>query len=303
MKAIKFSLVTLALLGLAACGSGGGGSTTKGNTANNSDKANQLLPNIEKDQLPKELEQRIQKEKATSSYLISVEDEMAKDNKFIMFGKDFGTNLLPLDLFPRYKLVQENWSNSATVGNMQVQDKGFWRVYNQLYSGVVGHTVYESMENGKIMTNPPENSYDILSVVGINTEESQLPKSNTYTYQGIAFDMKEKGNLVYSVDFGAKEGSGKITGLSNYGVITLEKGKIGAIFNEDKEMNERFKDNHIGISGNASSQKALENDLVQGYELQFFGPNAEEIGGFVKSKNKRYLNDPSDAPIGFGGKR
>ena len=53
-----------------------------------------------------------------------------------------------------------------------------------------------------------------------------MPTRGKATYTGVAFNNEEKGTLAYDVDFGKKEGQGKIEGLSQYGTITLQPAKF-----------------------------------------------------------------------------
>lgn len=78
--------------------------------------------------------------------------------------------------------------------------------------------------------------------------------------------------MSYTVNFADKTGSGKIIGLGDQ--IILEQGQI---------------------SGAGISSTAKQDNISGSYSLEFFGKEAEEIGGKVSLDGK-------DA-VGFGGTR
>lgn len=115
---------------------------------------------------------------------------------------------------------------------------------------------------------------------GVATRAEQIPASGKATYNGVAFDISDRGTLTYHVDFGAKQGEGQIQGLSRYGNITLHPAKIG-----------NGNGNGAKIEGKASTVgKSME------YDARFFGYGAEEILGTV-------TNDDTVEYIGFHGTR
>lgn len=282
---MKLALLGGALLGLVACGGGGGGSGSSSGAVSNDISA--------------EMAERIKREKVIIAVVdLEALDEPTFNTKFILKGRDFGAEKVDLDLFPRYQLVvQENWTEEYDTKKGHYADKGFWRVYNQLYSAVVGDADTEVIENPMKASIGPLNfydNYDTLYVVGVNTPEKQLPSSGLSTYKGVAFDANESGVLHYQVDFAKKEGSGTITGLEKFGTITLETGKIGNLSLNSQKADSYFKENQVGITGGATAEKIADvtsdktttRDVVKGYDLQFFGPNAEEITGIVKTSKQ-----------------
>lgn len=319
---IKLSLVTLALLGLAACGSGSGGSASTSEPVKN-DKTPAVVNKGEKPNNSTnsgdEPKQKVPKfSKVASTVTSSVDDIPTRNTKFIIFNKDFGKNDIELDLFPKYELSQEKWEESFEVGDDKENEKGFWRVYNQTYSAVMGSGETYRFGVGQQQFTDPERDFDIETITGLNTQEKDLPAAMVATYKGVAFDINEQGKLHYQVDFGKKEGFGEITGLSKYGKITLEKGTIGNLSKNSKDLEDYFSENQMGITGLAKAEKSPEyaaitgrpavRDVVRAYDLQFFGPKAEEIGGIVRTEDQYIENGSSrdeylDANIGFGGKR
>lgn len=305
---MTLAALSTALFGLVACGGGGGGSSSGASVINN--------------QISPEMAERIKREKAlTTAVDAEALDKPVFNNKFIIKGQDFGQKDVELDLFPRYQLVKENWSEEYETKQGKYSEKGFWLVYNQLYSGIVGDTdteVLQSPYEHVIGMQNAYNNYDIVLAVGVNTLEKQLPTSGLITYKGVAFDMTQQGTLNYHVDFAKKEGSGSITGLDKFGTITLETGKISNISLNSREADNYFEKNQVGITGLAKAEKIADviwdkvttRDIVKGYDLQFFGPNAEEITGIVKTDKQagvdgHFLSNPPErhyeGRIGFAG--
>ncbi|HDL5700445.1 TPA: transferrin-binding protein-like solute binding protein, partial [Mannheimia haemolytica] len=134
-------------------------------------------------------------------------------------------------------------------------------LYNQQYSVVVGN--YSSKTgtiNGGFVS---ENSFN-PSARGLKTKVDSIPTEGNATYLGHAFDAyhtgsEGQGKLSYNVDFGKRIGSGKVDSLRHEPNVVLAEGKISK----------------GGISGKASSSF----DSDGSYRIEFFGPNAEEIGG------------------------
>lgn len=307
---MKLSLLAFSLAGLVACSSGGSGSAdSTPNTATPASQTNSgqplsqssgnnspTIPNTTAPLSPN-LAQQIKEQKVVGLYVSEVEGKPTKNTQFLMLGTDFGTKPIELDKFPRYQLVKENYTNKYLTGDNKAEEEGgYVRVYNQTYSAVVGMTFYHIVESGKHSTS--EDTYQIFNVVGVHTTQDQLP-NNQATYKGIAFDDREQGGkITYHVDFANKTGSGEITGLERYGKISLHQGSIRNLTNEDQEW-AVYKDNNQGIKSAATSEKIGD---VRGYELLFFGPNAEEISGFVKETppEDKSISSLPNYKIGFG---
>ncbi|ERH26372.1 lipoprotein GNA1870 like protein, partial [Aggregatibacter sp. oral taxon 458 str. W10330] len=139
-------------------------------------------------------------------------------------------------------------------------------IYNQPYSIIVANT------KSGVRNYSPINELSNVQITGLKTKLDAIPTEGTANYSGKAFDAKNNGALDYNVNFANKTGSGTITGLGNN--ITLEQGSI---------------------SGSGISSSATQGYKSGSYSLDFFGKNAEEIGGKVTLDGK-------DA-VGFGGTR
>ncbi|EXI61409.1 Slam-dependent surface lipoprotein [Mannheimia granulomatis] len=107
-----------------------------------------------------------------------------------------------------------------------------------------------------------------VEVRGLKTDK--LPTEGRATYKGKAFDAHgdaglNGGSLTYDVDFSNRKGSGKVE--NEYGGhINLEQGNI----------------ENGGISSTAHRYHK-DNSIESGsYNIEFFGPKAEEIGGKIE---------------------
>ena len=139
-------------------------------------------------------------------------------------------------------------------------------IYNQPYSIIIADTT-SGMRNDSTI-----NELSNVRITGLKTKLEAIPTEGTANYSGKAFDAKEEGVLAYRVDFSNKTGSGTITGLGED--ITLNKGSI---------------------SKTRISSTATQSYKSGSYSLDFFGKNAEEIGGKVSFDGKDV--------VGFGGTR
>lgn len=291
---LKLSLLSITLCGLVACGSSGGSGGTPSPTPN---QATEITPsnNSHTVSVPQNIDQQIKEQKTFSMYTYEVMDKPTHSTQFILLNTDFGTREIELDNFPRYQLVKENYTDKYLTADNETQgESGYIQVYNQTYSGIIGEeSLYTITKFGKSLASG--DNYQVYDIIGVHSTQEQLPH-NQATYKGIAFDKEKVGNITYHVDFANKTGNGEITGLEKYGKITLNQGSISALTNEDKEW-QVYKDKNLGIRASASSEK---NTAVDGYDLLFFGPNAEEINGFVKEKDDSLMPDYRDYKIGFG---
>lgn len=299
---MKLALLGGALLGLVACGGGGGSGSPSG--------ADSMIS--QKPEISPELAAQIKVEKVISTATSEVGDKPVTNSKFIILGKNFGLNDVELDLFPKYKLVREVWNESYESENDKYREEGFWRVYNQDYSAVVAETQTLHLLNDKRQLEDPYRQFGVEDIVGLRTSAKELPTKGNITYKGVAFDFDQQGSLIYHVDFANKQGFGEITGLEKFGKITLESGGIGNLIQSSLDAKDIFDEPEIGITSTAKSEKNDEftategfqvTRVVKGYDLQFFGPNAVEIGGVVKTEENIHSNPRKDldAPIGFAG--
>lgn len=296
MSIKKLTLASLILIGLTACGSSGSGSGSnhkspeqkiteqkqelkdkadaakveaqrlKKQAEKAKEKAESLAKEAEKAKTEAErlAQEKAEKAKAEAERLAKeaekakaeaerlakekAEKEKSEEQKIIdakggVDNKQIGLSEIPV--------IKEDGGKKETYGSL----------YNQKYSVVKAQIV----KTGDDLSNV--NS--IVEVKGLNTEK--LPSEGKATYNGTAFDAHEDkgvyaGNLTYDVNFAERKGSGKITNASLDNYINLNEGTIDSTKGTISAVADYHKDNIV------------QNGV---YEVQFFGPNAEEIGGKV----------------------
>ncbi|MGX2957600.1 factor H binding protein domain-containing protein [Ursidibacter arcticus] len=138
-------------------------------------------------------------------------------------------------------------------------------LYNQKYSVVKADYTGKSGWIG-YYNNPINESHTNVTASGIKTELSALPLEGKATYTGQAFNASQNGSLSYTINFSERTGTGTISGIF-VGDITLDKGNI--------------EQGRISSTASLSSNNSVEGS----YELEFFGPKAEEIGGKLSIYN------------------
>ena len=122
-----------------------------------------------------------------------------------------------------------------------------------------------------------------------HNQENQLPTTGIVRYQGHAFAGTDEihGRLDYSINYGGRTGSGQITGLPDFGNITLRTGNL------DRD--------NSNITGVAESQRRGNGN----YHLNIFGPQANEIAGRAHDFTTRQNggNLIYNREVGFSGSR
>lgn len=176
----------------------------------------------------------------------------------------------------------------------QAHYDGTLKLYKQKYSVIAASYVdnqYRS-NNG----NRPEKvgEFSVDDIQGEITPYAKLPANGRYTYTGEAFNgRRDKGVLSYTVDFAKKTGSGTVTGMKDFGLITLKEADITRI--DDKPFA-----GGSGLEGEAVSAKGDRGD----YGLGLFGPKAEELAGSIDLVRPGKDDDEAqEFSIGVGGKR
>ena len=140
-------------------------------------------------------------------------------------------------------------------------------IYNQKYSIVVAN--YSHMDGTYNGIPVYETKYNV-ETRGLHTNVNNIPAEGNATYNGKAFGRaKDIGNLTYTVDFNSTIGSGTVDGL-DIGRVTLQSTSI--------DQNR--------LSGQASTESFTNGS----YNLSFFGPKAEEIGGQMNITGDTYDN-------------
>ena len=196
------------------------------------------------------------------------------------------------DEYQQGKIISEDIYQVTETNNDYVVKKVQRKMlYNQKYSATIAdYYVQESYDKETGRLTEFDTLMANIRTQGLKTQVADLPKEGSATYSGKAFhglvnttlpqsegsnsskEVKASGNMSYTVNFADKTGSGKIIGLGDQ--IILEQGQI---------------------SGAGISSTAKQDNISGSYSLEFFGKEAEEIGGKVSLDGK-------DA-VGFGGTR
>jgi len=159
---------------------------------------------------------------------------------------------------------------------------GNLRIYEQPYSMVIG-TVY-THDSGNLMDEEDDlNVHEVAAVMGLETTSATIANlAITATYTGAAFNATQQGLLSYTMNFASGWGFGSIVGLAQSGQVDLNAAQVMGNM----------------IAGKATVAVAPGADVD--YYLNFYGPNAEEIAGVVRTVDP---NLEGASEIGFGGKR
>lgn len=172
-------------------------------------------------------------------------------------------------------------------------------IYNQKYSVVTGNyhkqdreyqTFEYYYEDGDDRNSSPSHfryvnrtqtteNYDVNDARGFKTPVDKFPTEGKATYNGVAFDAKKQGELTYTVNFAERKGSGEITGLDHIGDITLQ----------EADLYKSASDGNMKIKGYAvANDWQNEGGVTGNYNVDFFGPNAEEIAGKITLSQGQY---------------
>ncbi len=197
-------------------------------------------------------------------------------------GRDYGNNsTLDIGHLWQNKLTNFQYILKANGRNLEA---GQLEVYKRSYSAIVGAHVNQRYAQDGSVTEP--NEFQIRSIQGTLTPENQLPTTGTIRYQGHAFAGSDErnGRLDYSINYGGRTGSGQITGLPDFGNITLRTGNL---------------DRHgSNISGGRAESQLRGNG---NYQLNIFGPNADEIAG--RAYGFTTPSGKANREVGFSGSR
>ena len=202
-------------------------------------------------------------------------------------GRNYGNNST-LDIGHLWQNRLTNFQYILKANGRNLED-GQLEVYKRSYSAIVGAHVRNRYAPDGTQQQAQPNEFQIRSIQGTLTQENQLPTTGTVRYQGHAFAGSDErnGRLDYSINYGGRTGSGQITGLPDFGNITLRTGNL-----------DRHNSN---ITGVAESQRRGNGN----YHLNIFGPNANEIAGkahnFTTQQNGGNLI--YNREVGFSGGR
>ena len=209
--------------------------------------------------------------------------EKSQEEQFAAIAKIFKKNYITnSDNYPKNQILNIPLTTSEHL-NIHYENSG--KVYNQTYSITLMNYSKETRDE----YDPIPTERFTIHNTGLQTKEDGLPTEGRATYTGKAFSLENNGDLTYNVNFSERKGSGSITGFQKYGTITLEEAPLKV----------RQLSKQVGIqNGNITLEKdaSIGNYNHPGYQLDFYGPKAEEIGGTVS------FGSNIDS-IGFGGTR
>lgn len=179
--------------------------------------------------------------------------------------------------------------------------QGWRHIYQLPYSIVVRTENSIDTRNDVDFTNGQNSRVD-FDIAGLATTELGLPAEGKATYVGRAInDTGGTATLRYNLDFANRVGSGHIIGYTDSGIINLNEAGITKLSLKGKDV--------LGITGDAVAAKPSSwvEDVNGKYGLGFFGPEAQEIAGFVEFNSRyedgNYLNKDKKVEFGFGGTR
>lgn len=116
---------------------------------------------------------------------------------------------------------------------------------------------------------------------GAMTRINDVPVNGQAQYRGFASDGRARGELTYNIDFGKREGSGTISGLSHFGEITLHK----AFLEKSQAPGSTIQSTIIRNGAVSSTKNDFDAGFLTEYRLTLYGPKAKELGGNIDSSS------------------
>lgn len=325
MSIKKVTLASLILLSLTACSSGGSGGNSNNATKPNA-KPQTTQQQTDKAAAEKSAKEKAAREKAEAERLAaekSVKEkaeaerlaaekaakekveadrlaaEKASKEKAERLEKEFaeldvlkGINSAEFPTGIVHRNLNKDYSYDDGNGYREGKSQ---HLYNQKYSAVMANTYWSENTGWKDGKYINEFIYDAsVEIKGKKTEN--IPTEGIATYSGIAFHYQDEyaknyKKLTYIVDFYNRIGSGKVQDPNGF-LYTLNQGKLD-------------KDGLISGSVVRTDERELvaKVDTRNGsYEIEFFGPNAEEVGGEMLLETDD-LNSKMDNTFGLSGTR
>lgn len=204
-------------------------------------------------------------------------------------------------------------------------------IYKQEYSAVLGELT-QGDDGGKKVY-----GFKLGKVAGKATSKDYLSRqvagNAKLTYEGKAWlangkkdgkTQSKEGKLTYTVDFGNLKGSGKIEDLTAVGPVREDGAAISDGFKAPQSFGniksielqtadlkssswnrgaaDPLNKSFGVVDGDAVATDTSSNTLKMKYDLGIFGPEANEIAGFVKQRSDRKDNASAWTPtVGFAG--
>ena len=285
---LKLSIVSTFVLGLAACGGGGGSSGGSGSRP---------APSVSSlDSVRPDLRSAVRAAKSNGTYADGLDiyghdfpRHNVRNGRVLINGTPVDTSTTP----PTPTVGFHTYNEQIIFDNNNKITQTF-RLYEQPYSQVLGITNQQYVQDGR--PDMLDTSLDIVfhDVRGLPTASGDLPRGSVH-YEGVAFDNRETGRLVYDIDFARRQGSGSISGLSQYGTVTLDTAPLGTI-------NGMRTGNMVGVNPTEGRATFAATGNRGYYGFGLFGPQAAEMSGIVFDQRPD-IHDDDSGVIGFGGAR
>lgn len=165
------------------------------------------------------------------------------------------------------------------------------KIYKSQNSIVLGRQAVAGALSADGVSTPINTSapFAVDTLRGVSFNNANALGSQKFTYQGKAFDAYASGDLTYTVDFGARAGSGSIGNLGGR-TIALNTAAIKTVGHTNPDGSSI---QTLGAQGVATITPSSGSATTGSYTLGIFGNDASEIAGFVSENGVN--------TVGFGG--
>ncbi|MCL2894377.1 factor H binding protein domain-containing protein [Brenneria tiliae] len=179
-----------------------------------------------------------------------------------------------------------------------------FRIYKRQYSAVIGNNAIQAIQAGD------SDREFVRAVVGRATTAAEFAAlgNQTLTYSGEVFNhitTSGNGSLTYTIDTGARTGSGSFAGLTGnqpqFGSFILD-GTLETAALTNVSGQPRIIDGGVSLTSNNADLNEQLADYNPKYDLGVYGPNAEEIAGHIHDLSKPGEQDILGG-IGFSAAR
>lgn len=275
----KFTLTTLAVLTLAACGSGGGGGSTSSNVKNTiTETVANKLPNSVSSTTAK-----LVGNDATSKTEKKTEPEKDKITGYRYEGYD---TFIPWSQDSQNINVLKVWGTEITlVDPSQTQENGWLKGANSKETGLTNKVIGGNLQDARygVVINRDES---VAFVQGKATDVNNIPTTGLAKYEGqhvinaenINEENKDVQKDVQKAKFGYQTGKAVID--VNFDNKTL----TGAL-----EIPQQGQSDYLAfsadISGNSFSNRSFGNNDIQ-VDGKFYGEHADEMAGIYRTEKK-----------------
>lgn len=282
MSIKKVTLASLILFSLTACSGGSGGNSSNTTKPQPTQQITQQKAQVEQKEKEKAEAERLAAEKAAKEKAEAERLAAEKENLDTIKGINSSNFTMGFNRNPEKDYYYSD-GNGYIEGRAQ-------ELYNQKYSVVFFDTnwTYKNLwENGQYVS---QNTLE-HTVTTKGSKPDALPNMGKATYTGVAFDRNfandDGGKLIYTVNFDDRTGSGRVENQFGIG-YELTQGNIST---------------ENTISSKAIKKENAFSNKEGLYSLEFFGPQAEEIGGKMEFLYE-FIGSPSyNETYGLSGTR